>query len=173
MKEMITVTKRYRTETGHRLCNYDGKCAHLHGHSYLFEITATAPKLDKRGMIVDFKDLKQATVGVLEPWDHALILQREDPLVQRFGEDGIAEILKATNNHFPRYFLWDENPTAENMARIAGLAIQAKLRFFWDVDRIVGEASEPEIPCPIVVDHVRVWETADSHADWYRVDVQG
>jgi len=36
----MRITKQYRTETAHRLMNYDGKCSHLHGHSYLWEVTA-------------------------------------------------------------------------------------------------------------------------------------
>jgi 6-pyruvoyltetrahydropterin/6-carboxytetrahydropterin synthase len=149
----ISITKQYRTETGHRLDNYDGKCAHIHGHSYLFEVTATGGSLDERGMVADFKDLKAAMVEVLEPWDHAFIIRRTDPLVALAGgENALRELLRATNGESPRVYLWDFNPTAENMARFAAMGIQD----------ILDEAMDhpPTITC------VRVWETATSFAEW-------
>lgn len=145
---MITVTKQYRTETGHRLSNYDGKCSHLHGHSYLWEVTAGAKEMTQNGMIVDFKHLKLAMVQVLEPLDHAMVLYCADPLVEDLGAH-IHSTLRATNGEKPRLFLWPVNPTAENFAAFAAREIQVLL------------ASKG-----ITVQRVRVWETDTSFAEW-------
>lgn len=142
----ITVTKHYRAEIGHRLMDYEGKCAHLHGHSYLFEVTATAPELDDRDMVVDFKDLKTAMKAVLEPYDHALVLRADDPLLEVLGGDH--SVYRSARGESARLFLWDKNPTAEAMAGRFARLIQN------------------ELPGDITVVHVRVWETATSHADW-------
>jgi len=139
---MISVTKQYRAEIGHRLMNYDGKCAHLHGHSYLFEVTVEALDLDDRGMVVDFSDLKKAMRIVLEPYDHALVLRDDDHLARMF------EDLRATNGESARLHLWANNPTAENMAS----------RF--------GSLIDNMLPRGVRLTHIRVWETATSHADW-------
>lgn len=138
------MTKTYRAEIAHRLMDYDGKCAHLHGHSYLFELTATANELDERGMVVDFKDLKRAMVKVLEPYDHATVLRHDDPLLAH------ESIFLSTNNESARLHIWAENPTAEVMAREFAVEIQLHL------------------PTDITVHNFRVWETATSHADWRR-----
>lgn len=142
---MISITKEYRAEIGHRLMDYDGKCAHLHGHSYLFEVTATADNLDDKGMICDFSDLKKAIVTILEPYDHALILREDDPLARSID---VFDGFRATNGDSARLHIWAMNPTAEVMAA----------RFFVLIQEL--------LPTYITITHVRVWETATSHADW-------
>jgi len=146
---MLTVTKQLRTETGHRLNNYDGRCSHLHGHSYLWEVTATAPELTDNGMILDFKDLKVAMNVVLDPLDHALVLAGTDPLVEMHSsQDELNNTFRATNGKPPRLFIWHENPTAESFAQWALLQIQSYLA---DTN--------------ITITKVKVWETATSYAE--------
>ena len=142
---VITVTKQMRTETGHRLMDYDGRCAHLHGHSYLWEVTATAPELSANSMIIDFKDLKRAMKYVLDPFDHAMILHHRDTILP------VLQTFLATNGHAQRVFALLFNPTAENFAAHAAKNIQGLL---------------PDI----TVTSVRVWETATSYAEWRKDD---
>ena len=92
---------------GHRLLNYDGKCAHPHGHNGKIVIELEAAKLDGRGMVVDFGDVKDIVQRwVDEKLDHKMILRKDDELVK---------ILKSLKEP---YFLMDENPTAENLAKL-------------------------------------------------------
>ncbi len=148
------VTKRMRTETGHRLVDYDGRCAHLHGHSYLWEVTVRShgDPVDYRGMVVDFKDLKDVMIKVLDPLDHCMILHGEkDPLVRlaQSNEILLTDILAPSNaDVHRRVWLVPFNPTAENLAK-------------WAFDEI-----QNHLPAPISVTRVRVWETADSWAQW-------
>ena len=39
---------------GHRLLDYEGRCAHPHGHNGRIQIELGAQGLDKRGMVYDF-----------------------------------------------------------------------------------------------------------------------
>jgi len=92
---------------GHRLLNYDGKCAHPHGHNGKIVISLEAKTLDKRGMVHDFGDIKE----IVQSWvdremDHKMILRKDDVLVK---------ILKDLKEP---YFVMDENPTAENLAKL-------------------------------------------------------
>ena len=92
---------------GHRLLDYEGKCRHLHGHNGRVLVTFAADRLDPRGMVVDFGEIKR----VLSRWiddalDHRMILRRDDPavpLLEPLGEPLV---------------LMDANPTAENIARL-------------------------------------------------------
>ena len=145
---MHKVTKQYRTETGHRLNNYDGKCSHLHGHSYLWEVTTQSTFLNPTGMVLDFKDLKKAMIAVLEPLDHAMVLASDDPLVAGKDPLEVATLFKATNGKEPRMLIWHGNPTAESFANWAAVEIQKLL------------------PVDATVIKVRVWETATSYAEW-------
>lgn len=106
-KTMFRVSREIEFCYGHRLLNYEGKCRYLHGHNGLALVTIESATLDDRGMVTDFSEIKR----VLSRWideslDHRMILRRDDPAVaplQRLGE--------------PLYLL-DENPTAENIARL-------------------------------------------------------
>ncbi len=104
---MYRVTKLIRFCYGHRLLNYDGKCRHLHGHNGRVEIELAAARLDRRGMVRDFTEIKQR----IQHWidaslDHKMILNRRDPALPH---------LKAL--HEP-VFVIAENPTAENLAKL-------------------------------------------------------
>ena len=104
---MYRISKDIHFCYGHRLLNYDGKCAHPHGHNGKIVIRLEAEKLDSRGMVYDFGDVKE----MIQAWvdkelDHKMILKKEDPLVG---------ILKGLNEPC---FVMDDNPTAESLAKL-------------------------------------------------------
>lgn len=148
-----TVSKTMYTETAHRLVDYpNGRCQHWHGHSYKWEVTVSAKKLDAIGMVVDFKALKAAMVKIIDPLDHALILNKEDPFVITNGEEATQEIMRSTAGKLPRLFLVPFNPTAENMVN-------------W-----IAPLLEAELPENIIVTKIRLWETATSFAEYTDAD---
>src|SRR4051812_25839744 len=104
---MYSVTKSISFCYGHRLLNYDGKCKHLHGHNGRAEIRLQVESLDHRGMVVDFGDVKNIVGTFIDrELDHRMILSKKDPVVS---------ILKDLGEP---YFLIEENPTAENIAKL-------------------------------------------------------
>lgn len=46
--------------SAHNLRGYRGRCEDLHGHNWRVELAAASPKLDKTGMVMDFKHLKRS-----------------------------------------------------------------------------------------------------------------
>ena len=91
---------------GHRLLDYEGACAHPHGHNGLVEIELEAEALDRRGMVVDFGDAKRELKGWIDAtMDHQMILRRDDPLLEWMRE------------HSEPVCVFESNPTAENIAR--------------------------------------------------------
>ncbi len=104
---MYQVTKTISFCYGHRLLNYDGKCKFLHGHNGRAEITLKSEKLDHRGMVVDFSDVKNVVGTFIKTeLDHKMLLNRQDKMI---------EVLKGLGEP---YFVTDENPTAENIAKL-------------------------------------------------------
>jgi 6-pyruvoyltetrahydropterin/6-carboxytetrahydropterin synthase len=103
---MYKVSKMIYFNYGHRLLGGHDKCSHLHGHSARVEITMARSKLNPKGMVVDFFDIKR-TIGewIDEHLDHKMILWTKDPL---------AKILKKAGEPV---VLAEENPTAEMLAR--------------------------------------------------------
>jgi len=68
--QYIDVTKIFTFDSAHKLENYDGDCKNLHGHTYKLEVTVRG-KTDYRGMVVDFKELKEVTKEkIIDKLDH-------------------------------------------------------------------------------------------------------
>lgn len=67
----ITITKRFTFEAAHNLPQHKGKCHHIHGHSYILEVTIQGEKNFATGMIMDFGDLKDiVNEKIVEIYDH-------------------------------------------------------------------------------------------------------
>ena len=104
---MYRVVKELSFCYGHRLLDYDGKCAHPHGHNGLVQIEFGAEKLDSRGMVIDFVDIKAAVKRFLdEELDHKMLLRRDDVLTKMLQDLG------------EPVYVMEDNPTAENIARL-------------------------------------------------------
>lgn len=131
---MFKVTREIHFCYGHRLMDYSGKCRHPHGHNGRVEVELSAEKLDRRGMVMDFGDIKERLQAWIdENLDHQMLLRRDDPL---------AKILKALKEP---YYLLDDNPTAENIAR--------------EIFRVAAKKGLP-------VTRVTLWETEKSFATY-------
>ena len=103
---MYSVTRLIHFCYGHRLMDYEGKCRHPHGHNGKIEITMEGDTLDKRGMVMDFEEIKQS----VQKWvdselDHKMLLNKKDPLVKILADLGEPVVVM------------DVNPTAETISR--------------------------------------------------------
>ncbi len=56
--------------SAHSLRNYPGDCARLHGHNWQVEVSVESGALDKSGIAIDFRDIKQQTKTILKRFDH-------------------------------------------------------------------------------------------------------
>ena len=57
----------------HNLLHYCGQCENLHGHNWKIEIYIRGSELDKSGMLLDFKILKEKTNAILDTLDHTYL----------------------------------------------------------------------------------------------------
>lgn len=64
---MWTLTKTFRFEAAHKLPLHDGKCARLHGHSWVGEVEVRGHQLHRggaeAGMVIDYGTI----AGILRP----------------------------------------------------------------------------------------------------------
>jgi 6-pyruvoyltetrahydropterin/6-carboxytetrahydropterin synthase len=131
---MFKVTKHIEFCYGHRLLNYEGRCRHLHGHNGRVEVDLEARVLDGRGMVCDFSDIKETIKSWIDDTlDHRMLLCRDDP------------ILPALKQRGELFYVMEENPTAENIAKL-----------------IFDQACAKGLP----VVEVRLWETPTSYASY-------
>jgi 6-pyruvoyltetrahydropterin/6-carboxytetrahydropterin synthase len=126
------VTKVIHFCYGHRLLEYEGKCRYLHGHNGVLEVDVDARSLDNLGMVIDFGVVND----VVKTWvddnlDHKMLLSKADPVIAALA--ALDEPL----------FLMDDNPTAENIAKL-----------IWHATEDAG----------FKVSEVRLWETPTSRA---------
>ena len=88
---MYTLTTMVEFSSAHTLVGHSGPCKKMHGHNWKVEVEITGDKLDKIGMVIDFKEIRKATNLIVDELDHEFLNNLEP-----FSED---------------------NPTAENIAR--------------------------------------------------------
>lgn len=143
---IIRITKEFRFEGAHALKDYDGKCRHIHGHSYRLFITlkgSPRKELDhpKSGMVLDFTELKKIVNQlIIEPFDHALILRSDAKLVN--------EIQSAYQN----VMVVDFQPTCENLTVYFASLLQKNL------------------PEELELQSIKLYETPTSYVEWVAED---
>ena len=129
----------------HRLLNYDGKCANLHGHNGKVELEVEGVVNSDTGMLLDFVTLKERVVNPLMGlYDHATILQKGDSLLEAF------EGYVLPSGYCPRVVVITSPPTAETLAQ-----------YFLDymLDELDGVGTW------IKKARVRFWETSNCYAE--------
>lgn len=57
----------------HQLRNFGGKCEKLHGHNWRIEVYVEGEELNDDGLLIDFKEVKEATNRILEELDHSFL----------------------------------------------------------------------------------------------------
>jgi 6-pyruvoyltetrahydropterin/6-carboxytetrahydropterin synthase len=132
----------------HALWGYDGLCKNIHGHSYILKVTVSGTPITdtsdiKLGMVIDFGDLKRVVnKHIVDVFDHSLVLNKKAP-TENF-------------EHIPEMFerkMWcDFQPTAENL-----------VIYF-------AEILNRELPADIRLHSIRLYETANSYAEWFAED---
>ena len=105
---MIRVTKEFHFCAAHRLENYNGKCASLHGHNY--RVLLTLGGKINAGMVQDFGDIAKRFAVCIDGMDHAFIISEQDkilfPAIEELCQRGIVG----------KVFVMPEKITAENLA---------------------------------------------------------
>ena len=99
---MFEVTVEDSFAAGHYLRNYKGKCENPHGHNYKIQVTLAGRELDKAGLLLDFRDLREVMKPTIDRLDHQMMNDLEPFTVL--------------------------NPSAENMAKYFYDEINVRLR---------------------------------------------
>ena len=99
---MFEVTVEDSFAAGHYLRNYKGKCENPHGHNYKIQVTLAGRELDKAGLLLDFRDLREVMKPTIDRLDHQMMSDLEPFTVL--------------------------NPSAENMAKYFYDEINVRLR---------------------------------------------
>jgi len=148
MSSVIRVTKEFRFEMAHVLWNYDGPCRNVHGHSYRLFVTLSGVPVEdtknpKNGMVIDFSDLKAIIKKeIVSVFDHAVAVSKQ------YDKEKREQFLRLFGNTV----LLDYQPTCENL--VADFA----------------ERISPHLPSSVNLHSLKLYETANSYAEWYASD---
>ncbi|MGL5122682.1 MAG: 6-carboxytetrahydropterin synthase [Fusobacteriaceae bacterium] len=77
---MRSLTK-LNIQYSHRFLGFDGEAQYLHGHTGNLVIEVAGEVNEKTGFVFPCNSIKSLTWDVLKNFDHALILQENDPLL--------------------------------------------------------------------------------------------
>ena len=121
---MYEVTVQDTFAAGHYLRNYKGKCENPHGHNYRVRVTLQGRDLDKAGLLLDFKDLKQVMKHVVDYLDHKMINDIEPFTVLNPSAENLAK------------FFYDE--TNKNLKSVSDGRVSVKQVTIWETDTSIA-----------------------------------
>ena len=136
---MYQIRIEFTFDSGHRLLDYNGKCAYPHGHTYRAEVFIESQSLNDLGLVYDFTDLKdKIKTWVDENWDHAFLVNSQDSeLIAGLGSASLVRLYEFQN----------ENPSCEVMSRVL-------------YEKTVAL-------CNLVPAKVRLWESVNQYAEFF------
>jgi 6-pyruvoyltetrahydropterin/6-carboxytetrahydropterin synthase len=89
---MITISRTFEWDMGHRVTNHDSQCRNLHGHRYKMEVSIGGKLIDEagssqEGMILDFGKLKSVVNDtVVDVLDHSFAYWDKDTIISNLAE---------------------------------------------------------------------------------------
>ncbi len=83
----------------HNLREYHGNCERLHGHNWHIEVRLRGTKLNKLGMLIDFRDAKRLLKTVTDRLDHGYLnetppFDRVNPTTENIAKFIFTELAK-------------------------------------------------------------------------------
>lgn len=152
------VCKSFEVESGHMLSKHPGRCRFPHGHSRTIEVVLASTELDENDMVCDFKALKLALHEIADRFDHAMVVNSEDPMV--------GALLARPEMGERMVVIQGKDPTTEVLAKHIYDALAALIatgREFKGSDGLVYR-----LPNRLQLERVRVSETSSTWAEYAR-----
>ncbi|MFP4019651.1 MAG: 6-pyruvoyl trahydropterin synthase family protein [Bacteroidales bacterium] len=92
---MYIISKEFHFSAGHHLNGLpeNHPCSRKHGHNYTVIIELRSPKLDGRGFVQDYNDLKGIKEFIDDIFDHRYLNDLSLPLLEQPTAENIAKTL--------------------------------------------------------------------------------
>lgn len=136
-------------DAAHYLKGHDGKCCNLHGHRWTVEYAIKSKQLQshgaKRGMVLDFGDLKKHFRQYIDKFDHKLLVEEDNYAPEEKNFLQACEAMHFEMVHLPF------RTTAENFAAF----------FYQELSRWLHDLDSTQ---SIHLEYVKVYETPNNCA---------
>lgn len=143
---MYLIKKDFKFCYAHQLYNsYTELCSsQIHGHNALVEVFITSDVLDDTGMVMDFGKVKDCFKSYFDNiLDHSLIMPKS------FKPEYLEMLVKFNK----RIYIIDENPTAENLAKMIFDYLDGQLKYHLKIPNVK-------------LQKIRFWETDTAYAEY-------
>ena len=134
--------------TGHRQWRDKGHCSYVRGYGRYVRLTFEATKLDERGWVMDFGDLKDVKSWIESEWDHRTLIAADDPAIPELK---ILEEVGGINlNILPEGYL---------------PGIEESCRYLYDkLNPVIQRKTNNRVE----ITRVEIWETEKNQAEYVR-----
>jgi len=123
---MITPTRIEVTQSvsaGHRLKDYDGICSSLHGHNLRVVVRIISTTF------LDFKRVSDGLHQILQQIDHAMVLEKGDPLVQALRPFGLRLVVLSVSPTTEALATWIFNGVSALYLRVDSVTVHETDRY--------------------------------------------
>ena len=101
----------------HQLREFRGGCENLHGHNWKIEICVRGEQLDKTGLLVDFRIVKNHTKNILSNIDHTFLndfgpfkdLNPSSELIAKYLFDELSKLINSSSLNVSRVSAWESD----------------------------------------------------------------
>ena len=134
--------------TGHRQWRDKGHCSYVHGYGRYVRLTFEATKLDERGWVMDFGDLKDIKSWIDSEWDHRTLIAADDPLIPELK--ALEKVGGINLNILPEGYL---------------PGIEESCRYLYDkLNPVIQRKTNNRVE----ITRVEIWETEKNQAEYVR-----
>lgn len=102
-------------DSAHALRGYKGPCENMHGHTFRVQVFLSGEKLNKLGLLMDFREIRNELKKILDKFDHQNLNEVSEFKNQNPSSENIAKIvfeeLKKTFPHVAKVTVWESAST--------------------------------------------------------------
>lgn len=117
---MFELTVSSHFSGAHRLRYLHGKCEQLHGHNWKVEVSVISSRLNREGVVIDFKLLKEKLEKILKTLDHCYLndlpyfLKKEasSENIAKYIFDHLKKEIKDYSVHLHKVTTWESDSSS-------------------------------------------------------------
>jgi len=101
----------------HQLREFRGNCEKLHGHNWKIEICVVGEQLDRTGLLIDFRVVKNHTKTILSNLDHSFLndfapfkdVNPSSELIAKYIFDELSKLINSPSITVSRVSAWESD----------------------------------------------------------------